>query len=588
MAAIVAQYAGVVFVNSWCCFAFPAAAAWLPWALLGVERWAAATNRAGRARGVALAAFALTQSLTGWFGQGFFYVVLVVGTWTALRCIGRRATWPSRIALLGGMGIALLVITAGLGAAFVLPRVEFNSASNLAGGYPLGDRVGGWSWRDIGRLVSPGHWHVGTSVLLLAACAGLTRQRRWIVAGLAVACATVVVLALAQVTPLHAVLEAIPVGGRLHAHEPQRVLVVLPVLVALIAAFGLSGVLERLSGRLRVAAPVLAIAVVAAELIGQGALAVHRYGLEPRGNLHYERVDLAQAYPAPPLPGVRDAGGGRHFVYDPAVVDGRAQTTAYTARWHHPRLRGVPVNNAAIGQGLYDIQGYSATHIERYDGLIRAINDTGQEYHFADIRPQGLRSPLLDLLDVRRVVVPAEPGPEEPTRIRSLSRELPHVASTGGYRVLERPSPLGPAWLVHEARQVPAGDALTVVAAPGFDPAAGVVVEQQPPRLEVPVDPSGDMARVVRRDGDVISYATRSDTSSILVMSEVWYSGWTATVDGRAAQLQPVNHALRGLPLTAGAHTVTVRAPHRALALGSAITAVTVVLLLVTCRRRQA
>lgn len=587
VAAVVGQYAGLLFVNSWCCFAYPAVAAWLPWALLGVERWVAASDRAGRTRAVALSAFALTQILTGWFGQGFFYAVVVVGTWSAVRCLSRRTTWPSRIALLAGLGFALLVVTAGLAAVFVIPRVEFNTASNLAGGYPVGERVGGWTLRDVGLLVTPGRWHVGASVLLLAACAGLMRKRRWLVAGLAGGCAAVVVLALARVTPLHTILEAIPVAGRLHPHAPQRVLVVLPVLVGLLAAFGLSAAVDRLSGRARIAASMVAVVVVAAELIGQGAFAVHRYGLEPSAHVHLERVDVARAYDPMPLPGVLTSGGGRHFVYDPLVEDGQAKTRAYTARWHHPSLRGVPVINAAIWQGLYDIQGYSATHIDRYDALIRAINGTEQEYHFADIRPDGLRSPLLDLLDVRRVIVPAAPQPEQPTGIRSFSRGLTAVSTTGAFRVLERPSPLGPAWLVHEAQQVVPGAALAAIAAPGFDPAARVVVEQQPPPLAVPADPARDVVTIVRRDGDVITYDTNSGAAAVLVMSEVWYPGWTATVDGEPAELQPVNHALRGIALTAGQHTVTVHAPHRSLAVGGAISGMTVLLLLVACRRRR-
>jgi hypothetical protein len=54
-------------------------------------------------------------------------------------------------------------------------------------------------------------------------------------------------------------------------------------------------------------------------------------------------------------------------------------------------------------------------------------------------------------------------------------------------------------------------------------------------------------------------------------MSEVWYPGWTATVDGASAQLQPVDHTLRGLAVPAGRHLVTVHAPVRNLAWGAAI-----------------
>jgi uncharacterized membrane protein YfhO len=44
-----------------------------------------------------------------------------------------------------------------------------------------------------------------------------------------------------------------------------------------------------------------------------------------------------------------------------------------------------------------------------------------------------------------------------------------------------------------------------------------------------------------------------------LVLSEIYASGWQATVDGQAVKILPTNHALRGVPLPAGEHTVELR-----------------------------
>ena len=57
--------------------------------------------------------------------------------------------------------------------------------------------------------------------------------------------------------------------------------------------------------------------------------------------------------------------------------------------------------------------------------------------------------------------------------------------------------------------------------------------------------------------------------------------GLEALVDGQAAPILPTDHALRGVPLPAGAHTVELRYEPPPLRLGLAITGVTGVAMLV-------
>lgn len=54
-------------------------------------------------------------------------------------------------------------------------------------------------------------------------------------------------------------------------------------------------------------------------------------------------------------------------------------------------------------------------------------------------------------------------------------------------------------------------------------------------------------------------YATQSGQATLLVLSEVYYPGWVAYVDGNPAPLLRVNYALRGVPLAAGTHRVRLQ-----------------------------
>ena len=53
-----------------------------------------------------------------------------------------------------------------------------------------------------------------------------------------------------------------------------------------------------------------------------------------------------------------------------------------------------------------------------------------------------------------------------------------------------------------------------------------------------------------------LSYAVDSDKGGVLVFSEIYYPGWTATIDGQPAELGRVDYVLRALNVKPGKHQV--------------------------------
>ena len=53
-----------------------------------------------------------------------------------------------------------------------------------------------------------------------------------------------------------------------------------------------------------------------------------------------------------------------------------------------------------------------------------------------------------------------------------------------------------------------------------------------------------------------LKYTVDSQTGGVLVFSEIYYPGWTATVDGQTAELGRVNYVLRAMHIAPGKHQV--------------------------------
>ena len=66
-------------------------------------------------------------------------------------------------------------------------------------------------------------------------------------------------------------------------------------------------------------------------------------------------------------------------------------------------------------------------------------------------------------------------------------------------------------------------------------------------------------ARIVKLEPERVVVETDALRRALLVLSDVHYPGWKATVDGRETPIQRVDYLLRGVPLEAGGHTVEFR-----------------------------
>jgi hypothetical protein len=622
-AAIAYGQSGLITSEAACCFAFASVGAWLPVLLLGSELAMRSRGWDWRIRGWALAALALSQILASWLGQGSYYALLAFGGFVLFRVVVRtlrgsdeRANRVHRLVRTLGQlalhGTVPVVLGVGLAAAGVLPRTEFNLLSSLAGGYGEADqRVGGWSIAEWSALIQPGYWYVGLSIVGLALAALWLARRTPLTWYLLAFGATILVLAMPGPTPLHDLFGLLPGFARLHPHLPDRIVTVMLLVPALLAGLALDRLTRHrvMQGRRfgwLIAA--LCIGVVFADLRLAREQTFANYG-EAEGVHRLMPVDLDGYYT--PLPSARflqaqflDRGPFRYIGYGPV-----ASGLAYTQRYSEPSALRIGVNNRAVSDRLLDVQGYDAIHLARFDAYLRTANGRGQNYHNADVFGPGLRSPLLDLLAVQYVVTPVGSDAAGVGTPLADARFTP-VFDDGQTRVLRNGSALPWAWVVHEARAATAPEALDLLDRGIVDPHRTVLLE---PPLRSPLDlgtllelvtgassfvqdkptalaTSGsahadgpDAVDVLTFEADRLLLHTQTDADGVLVLSEVAYPGWVATIDGSRVPVFVANGLFRAVSLPAGQHQVELRFASPTLWGGLVISLLTGLLLVCGC-----
>jgi Bacterial membrane protein YfhO len=565
---------GFLFGHGLCCFAYASVGVWLPLILLGAERAIRRTSWLHRVSWWGVAGLGLSQVFAAWLGQGSYYAVLLLGAYLVYRAMlapARRDVnfWRRLVDLLQhGAGVLLFAIA--LGAAGLLPRLEYNALSNLPGGYPDSSASVLPSLTDWGfvrdwnvLLLTPSFYYAGITACALAFAAPLVAARRLGVALFWPLGFAVLVLSRLEPTPLHALLSILPYYERLTSRSPERALIVIYLLVCILGALTLTA-LPR--ARHALAWLLLGVALVDLNVANRILLAQAQ-----RGEAAYElkRVDLGEYFElSPSLQFLRSRDGTfRYFGYAQHIY---GSAIPYTLRWMEPRFRSLGVNNIGLGAALRDIQGYNPVHVARYDEFIAAVNGQAQNYHHADVLGRGVNSSLLDLLNVRYVIVPAVTASDE--MAAQLQRAWSPVYEDRDVRIFENPHALGHYRIVHGALQVRPGAALDVLRDGALDPRRTAVLEATPPTLELAVDPEADQVHQVAHEANRIELTIDTGAPGLLVLSEVYYPAWRAFVDNQPVPLYVVDHVLRGVPIPAGVHTVELRYESTTLQIGLLIT----------------
>jgi hypothetical protein len=157
----------------------------------------------------------------------------------------------------------------------------------------------------------------------------------------------------------------------------------------------------------------------------------------------------------------------------------------------------------------------------------------------------------------------------------AIAEQPPHpdyrevFQSRSGLKVYLNPKAMPRAWAIHSLVVVDSDEqARAHLENPAFDFRAAGWIRDQAPQLEsCPESP--DEVRVLRRDSQSLEIEARLGCRGMVVVSENYFPGWRATVDGKPVPIHEVYTCLRGVVLERGLHRIRMEYRPRSVILGA-------------------
>ena len=196
---------------------------------------------------------------------------------------------------------------------------------------------------------------------------------------------------------------------------------------------------------------------------------------------------------------------------------------------------------------LKSIGGYHAAKLRRYQELVDAqIEPEMQRIYGAVSKAEGDMTqvngdsiwPVLNMLNTKYFILPLQGGQTVP---------------------LENPYTYGNAWIVDKIHYV--GNANEELDMTGSLPLRHEAVADQQFKDVLGESVEQDTMSIVtlkQYEPNQLTYEVQSGKGGVVVFSEVYYPGWTATVDGVEQELGRVNYVLRALQVKPGKHEVVL------------------------------
>jgi hypothetical protein len=216
---------------------------------------------------------------------------------------------------------------------------------------------------------------------------------------------------------------------------------------------------------------------------------------------------------------------------------------------------------------LYDISGYNVPLQPRYERLLGLILS----------KPLTSTLPLLDMLNVKYVLT------AESVDLKGMSWVLDGPETS---KLYENEYSLPRAFLVKRFKVLSSGQEFyRAFHELTFDPQSTILLEKEPERfLELRKKPAmpnlGSTVRMITYENNKLVLEVNTPEAVFLFMSEAYYPGWKAYVDGSEEAILRANYLFRAIPVGPGSHRIEVVYEPLSFKVGLTVSLLTIFLLI--------
>ena len=262
----------------------------------------------------------------------------------------------------------------------------------------------------------------------------------------------------------------------------------------------------------------------------------------------------------------------------PLAASLSAQDRVYLVHEHPAATEFAFMAKTASLLRIPDILDYEPLVSRRYADFAAMLRAGVHARGLADVLRRGpeptasFRRRLLDLSAVRYVVA----APRLAAAVEAIDPPLPALGGGGELRLFENPNRLPRAYYVARVEVVPDAEALLDRLADGSDDLRQVALVEEPPASGfggASTPSAADAVRFARNDPEHVVLDVDAPAPGFVILSDQYFPGWTATVNGSAAPIQRANYAFRLVEVPAGRSTVEFRYSPRSLWLGAGASA---------------
>ena len=263
---------------------------------------------------------------------------------------------------------------------------------------------------------------------------------------------------------------------------------------------------------------------------------------------------------------------------------------------------------------LQNMWGIDVIRIERADDLYRAFTSA----------PPTSETHLVDLYGIK-YIVSVTPLEEDArfeliyARLEGLEGKREELLKQNTIKLYKNRNPFPRAWLVKDYRVLDSKSILSMMAQKEFRPSQEVFLEEEPEWTISPSAPGrrqsdygasatftkgglgglnvgkqlsgfSQKVQIMSESNNRLDLTVNAEENSLLVLSDTYYPGWNAFVDGKKTKICRADYTFRAIPLSAGTHRIEFVYDPMSFKLGAAATLLGIlgcVVIGLTARRRK-